>query len=72
MSVFKKIRISPTAGVDAFVADGVVALRNVIGVVQGNDVTAGSTVFLNREEVMALQDWFSDLLENGDLWRPNG
>ena len=72
MSVSKKIRISPTAGVDAFVSDGVVALRNVIGVVQGNDATAGSTVYLNREEVMALHDWFGDLLENGDLWRLNG
>ena len=69
MSVPKNLRLPHSGGVEAVVYNGVVMVKNIIRASDGKDVDTGCVVYLNRNEVISLHEWFADLIENGDLWR---
>lgn len=69
MSVPKNLRLPHSGGVEAVVYNGVVMVKNIVRASDGKDADTDCVVYLNRDEVISLHEWFADLIENGDLWR---
>lgn len=72
MSLSKVIRTPYRAGVDAHVRDGVVSLKNIVGIQESEYEDPGSVVYLNRQEVIELREWFDEVLSNDHVWEVDG
>lgn len=72
MSLSKVIRTPYKAGLDAHVRDGVVSLKNIVGIQGSEYEDPGSVVFLNRTEVEELLSWFEEILQNDAVWEVDG
>lgn len=72
MSLSKVIRTPYRAGLDAHVRDGVVALKNIVGIQGSEYEDPGSVVYLNRQEVDELREWFEEILSNDHVWEIDG
>ena len=72
MSLSKVIRTPYRAGVDAHVRDGVVSLKNVISIRKNEYEETCFEVFLSRQEVDELREWFEEILSNDHVWEIDG